>query len=199
MSYFTVTTPRVQGIDVLILQHALLDLGYTLPGYGADGIYGDETDRAKKAYMKTKGLLLTPESVKGRVELIEWAAVHPLIPRGAHYDLIDVRTGVTWEEQRRGGSNHIDSEPVTADDTAKMKSVYNGKWAWTRRPVWVVFKDRVFAASINGMPHGYETIAKENGFDGHHCIHFLHSRTHGTNKQCPLHQAAVQEAYTKGK
>ena len=34
----------------------------------------------------------------------------------------------------------------------------------------------------------------DNNFGGHHCIHFTNSRTHGTNKVCSLHQAAIKKA-----
>jgi len=43
------------------------------------------------------------------------------------------------------------------------------------------------------MPHGGDSIA-DNNFDGHHCIHFTNSRTHGSNKVCSLHQAAIKKA-----
>ena len=45
---------------------------------------------------------------------------------------------------------------------------------------------------MNGMPHGSGPL--DNGFSGHHCIHFVNSRTHGTNRVCPLHQAAIKKA-----
>ena len=44
------------GNDVKELQEALIQLGYTLPTYGADGQYGSETEKAVKAFQKTEGL-----------------------------------------------------------------------------------------------------------------------------------------------
>ena len=49
------------------------------------------------------------------------------------------------------------------------------------------------AASINGMPHPSDFIAGNN-MDGHTCIHFLNSKTHGTQHVDPDHQAAIKEA-----
>ena len=46
------------------------------------------------------------------------------------------------------------------------------------------------------MPHGFSLI-NENNMDGHTCIHFLNSRTHGTDRVDEAHQAAVAEAYRK--
>ena len=54
-----------------------------------------------------------------------------------------------------------------------------------------------YAASMNGMPHGTGSITTNN-FDGHHCIHFLNSRTHTGNRWDTAHQAAVQKAYKAG-
>ena len=129
--------------------------------------------------------------------MTEWSEVNKIIPRGAEYTVIDVKTGKSWKERRLYGHNHIDSEPLTQADTDTMKSVYGGYWSWDRRAVWVVYGNRVFAASINGMPHGGQSITS-NGFNGHHCIHFYKSKTHCGNKQCPIHQAMVLAAYREG-
>ena len=51
-----------------------------------------------------------------------------------------------------------------------------------------------YAASINTMPHGSGDSVPGNNYNGHHCIHFTNSRTHGTNKVCSLHQGAVKKA-----
>jgi hypothetical protein len=45
-----------KGEDVKKLQQRLLDLGYKLPRYGADGDYGNETVAAVKAFQKDWGL-----------------------------------------------------------------------------------------------------------------------------------------------
>lgn len=44
------------GTDVRTLQSLLLELGYELPRYGADGQYGSETVNAVKAFQKWAGL-----------------------------------------------------------------------------------------------------------------------------------------------
>lgn len=45
-----------KGDDVRILQELLMELGYALPKYGADGDYGSETIAAVKAFQKDNGL-----------------------------------------------------------------------------------------------------------------------------------------------
>ena len=73
-----------------------------------------------------------------------------------------------------------------------MKSIYGGSWSWRRRAILILYNGHVYAASMNGMPHGTTTIS--NGFDGHFCIHFKNSKTHGTKKVDPDHQSAVTSA-----
>ena len=105
----------------------------------------------------------------------------------------DVATGIAWRVKRVGGTNHADVAPLTAEDTAAMKKVY-GTWSWNRRAVFVTIDGVNYAASINGMPHGSGDSVPDNNYNGHHCMHFTNSRTHGTNKECSLHQAAIQKA-----
>ena len=87
----------------------------------------------------------------------------------------------------------MDTEPLTAEDTAIMKSIYGGSWSWDRRAILVMYNGHVYAASMNGMNHGTTTIA-DNNFDGHFCIHFYNSRTHETDRVDEDHQAAVARA-----
>lgn len=108
--------------------------------------------------------------------------------------VIDCETKKAYQVIRVGGYNHADVQPIDAENTAIMKSLYDGTWSWTRRPVWVEINGSYVAASINGMPHGY-TLIEGNNMDGHTCIHFLNSKTHGTKRVDETHQAAVAAAY----
>jgi hypothetical protein len=55
-----------------------------------------------------------------------------------------------------GGMNHADVEPVTSEETTKLKKLFP-EWTWTPRPVVVFHKGINFAASLSGMPHSYDT------------------------------------------
>lgn len=112
---------------------------------------------------------------------------------GATATVIDVQTGISFTAVRYRGTNHADFEPCTQSDTEALKSIY-GRWAWTRRPVVVIIAGEAFAASMNAMPHGKESIT-DNGYPGHSCLHFLNSKTHGSRKVDKKHQAAVMEAH----
>jgi hypothetical protein len=48
--------------DVRTMQQALLAQGYELPGWGADGQYGEETQKAVAAFQKDRGLPVTGQA-----------------------------------------------------------------------------------------------------------------------------------------
>ena len=114
-------------------------------------------------------------------------------PRMTSAKCVDLWTGISFWMIRVGGSNHADVEPVTKEDTAKFKQAYGGEWSWDRRPIIVKLGNKWVAASINGMPHGYETIP-DNGMQNQVCIHFLNSRTHVRNMADRVHQQMVKQA-----
>ena len=107
--------------------------------------------------------------------------------------VVDCKTFKEYSVKRVGGYNHADVECLTKQDSQIMKSLYGGVWSWTRRPVWVNIDGVWVAGSINAMPHSYEYITN-NDQDGHTCIHFYMSRTHGTDRVDEAHQNAVEYA-----
>ena len=52
----TILKRGMKGDDVRRLQQRLMELGYALPRYGADGEYGSETVTAVKAFQRDRGL-----------------------------------------------------------------------------------------------------------------------------------------------
>lgn len=113
---------------------------------------------------------------------------------GAYATVTDVATGISYRVKRVGGYNHTDVEPATAFDTWQMYRIYGEEWAWTRHAVLVTLSDgTTLAASANGMPHG-ESHIDGNNMNGHTCIHFLNSRTHGSDKVDAAHQSAIRAA-----
>jgi len=127
-----------------------------------------------------------------------WEARNTIIRTGVDLHITDVRTGITFWVRSFSNGNHADVEPITQEDTEALRRAYGGRWSWDTRPIWVAVDGRIFAASINGMPHGGSTN-NNNGMNGHICIHFLNSRTHnGTRSHERDHQNSVQEAYRAG-
>lgn len=127
-------------------------------------------------------------------EFLCWPEASKLFPRNAKALVIDLETGMGFRVQRRAGSHHADVQPLTAEDTAIMKKIYNGKWSWKRRAVVVQLDSgKRIAASMNGMPHGGGAI-RGNRFNGHFCIHFRDSKTHIAGKVNLSHQIMVWKA-----
>jgi peptidoglycan hydrolase-like protein with peptidoglycan-binding domain len=135
---------------------------------------------------------------------------------GADAVVTDLKTGKSFHAKRTGGYNHADTETLTKKDTDILIEIYGGGWSWERRAVVVAIGDRRIAASMTGMPHAgrddlparqfvhnrsggygsginYDSI-KGNGMDGHFDIHFLNSRTHGTNRVDEMHSRMVLKA-----
>ncbi len=195
------------GKNVIALQQALKIKGFYKPAI--DGKYGDQTVAAVKAFQKSKGISQdgkagndTIKALFGKnasnytyvTERLDWFSKGVNVFTGqCVYTIKDVSTGKTFRGRRRFGSNHLDTEPLTASDTATLKSIYGGEWSWNRRAILVLYNGHVYAASMNGMPHGTSTITN-NGFDGHFCIHFYKSRTHETNRVDEAHQNCVARA-----
>jgi hypothetical protein len=90
------------------------------------------------------------------------------------------------------GQSHLDAEPLTKEDTDKMKQAYPA-WSWDRRSILIRYEGQVYAASMNGMPHSYQSN-KTSGFPGHFCIHFAFSRGDSSQRLDAEHQQAVLEA-----
>ncbi len=138
------------------------------------------------------------------VERVDWTSgvVDKVWAKGATAQIKDVRTGKTFTLQRLYGGAHIDAEPLTAADTAVICQLYGVSSAsqmtenkhYQKRPLWVTVGGRTFAASLYAVPHGSQSILNNN-FPGQLCVHFLNSRTHGSNIIHKEHTAAVNEAY----
>lgn len=210
--------PGDYGEAVKKVQRRLKKLGYY--SGSIDGDYGNGTKTAVKNFQKRNGLSVNGKvnsktlsklnsssakkaaagtasgggsSSSGSTERLNWFnGGSKKIPKGAVFKVKDIRTGKVFTVKRWSGANHIDAEPKTSSDTAIMKKIY-GHWSWKRRPVLVKYNGHVYAASMNGMPHGTQTI-KGNYFEGHFCIHFYGSKTHGTKKVDSMHQSCVAEA-----
>ncbi len=194
------------GSNVKKLQRCLQACGYYRGSI--DGVYGSSTKSAVQQLQRAKGLRQTGNATRQTIgamfgqyiaeedfvtESLDWFhGGKDVIPKGAVFTVKDCRTGKTFTCKRWSGGNHMDTMPLTKKDTAVMKSLY-GTWSWTRRPILVQYNGHVYAASMNGMPHGTTTI-RNNGFPGHFCIHFLGSMTHGSKKVDPTHQQCVKTA-----
>lgn len=132
------------------------------------------------------------EDGNGKIRMPEWEEVNKILPKYSKFTVVDLETGMKFRVQRRAGSNHADVQPLTSEDTAIMKKIYNGKWSWKRRAIIVISEEKKIAASMHGMPHGGGAL--KNNFPGHFCIHFYGSTTHRTNFMDLSHKLMVLKA-----
>ena len=137
--------------------------------------------------------------VRGDIVLEDWwsGKIDSIIKRSQTFTVTDVITGKSFRCARYGGQNHLDAEPYTAEDAAIMYEIFDYKWTWSARAIWLTFDGVTYAAAMNGMPHGGQRI-NTNNFSGQFCIHFLNSRTHGGNRVNEDMQACIQEAFRAG-
>ena len=193
--------------------------------------YTSSVERAVEAFQRAKGLAVdgvagsaTQHALYGTVpvgtadttnltmtiypaEKIDWytGGINELWPRGSNYKVFDVKTGVVWWAHRWAGGKHVDAEPLTAADTARLCKIYGvstsdeiaRKDLYQRRPMLVTIGTRTFACSLYGVPHNYpegDTIS-DNDFKGQLCIHFTNSRIHNSNKVDSDHEAAIEYAW----
>ena len=197
------------GTAVKTLQTNLKKLGF----YTAyvDGSFGATTESAVKAFQRKYGLtadgvagsatlkkiesaVASASSGKITTERLDWFnGGKNVIPNGAVFQIKDVSTGLIFSARRQSGGNHMDAEPLTAEDTAILKKINGGTFSWRRRAVLVKYNGHVYAASIYSEPHGTNTIL-DNNFDGQFCLHFYGSKTHGTDRVDADHQKCVEQA-----
>lgn len=165
----------------------------------------------------TEGIAVTRGNGKRNGAPINWYDIKPKFTAGKTVVTVeDFKTGITFKVQvSYAATVHADVETLTVQDSETVKKLWGG-YSWDRRPVLVHFNGEVYAASMNGLPHagvdskpegatvsgrsadygsGYNfDDIKGNGIDGHFCLHFLGSRTHGGNKLDEKHQANVRIA-----
>ncbi|MGN7177877.1 hypothetical protein BK139_16890 [Paenibacillus sp. FSL R5-0490] len=135
------------------------------------------------------------EGISWRIEMLAWEKVNGILLKYSKFTVLDVETGKKFRVQRRAGSHHADVQPLNAEETKIMKSIYGGKWSWKRRAIIVINGNQWIAASMHGMPHGGGAL--KNNFPGHFCIHFYGSTTHRTNFMDLSHKLMILKAAGK--
>ena len=171
---------------------------------GADGVAGPKTiAKIMEEYNKKIGSSGGSASYNPVIYNVNWfnssggvnsAYTSAGLKKGGSATLTDIYTGKSFNIKIQSLGNHADVEPATADDTKVLCSLYNVSNAsmleslnkYQRRAVVLTVKNSSgvktqFIGSIYAIPHGKNTVYGNN-FDGQFCVHFLNSKTHGTNR-----------------
>lgn len=178
-------------------------------GLTADGVFGPasyerlesvraiyDAGAARQRVLASRGSATSRDEAAVPPQLVHWNEAKAVFERQVKATIIDLETRRSFVVVRTGGTLHADCEPASYKDTTAMKAIFGGRWTWCRRAVIVEVRGRRMAASINGMPHGYDTI--DNGFAGHFCVHFFGSRLHSCGIADPVHQAMVLKSAVRG-
>ena len=168
----------------------------------ADGVCGAVTLAAiQKAYSGSSSATTTYNAT---VYKLDWSymksnATALGIARGASIKLTDLTTGKSLNVHVQSTGNHIDAEPLTSADTTTLCEIYGvsspNSISYKRRPMMITTSAGQFLCSIYGQPHGAQDITN-NGYEGQFCLHFVNSKTHGTNRVDVDHQNAINTAET---
>ncbi len=139
----------------------------------------------------------------GKVWMVDWFdtdsrdGVQSIMKKGVSFEVIDVRSGIHWNMERFGDVTahwHADVCPMTKDDTEKMTKAWGGELNASRRPVWVKYDGKYYAASLMGFVHNTDPIG-DNGMDGQVCLHFRGSKVHESGRVDEAHQACIMESF----
>lgn len=204
-------------------EQAVKNLQYKY-GKVSDGVVGAETYSLIQDVIAGKVTTVTGQSAlaasysspSNNTFKIPWSQAQNIFKIGTVATVLDIDTGKTFQVKRTFGYNHADTETLTAQDTAIMKSVFGGSFSWERRAIILIVGDTYIAASMAGMPHagrddkpfavkvydrsggyGYGDnldAVKGNNMHGVFDVHFYMSKTHSTNRVDQQHQAMIDKA-----
>ena len=130
----------------------------------------------------------------------------PVFPEDKFIDAVveTVRANAAWVPPfGSGASLYIRPFMFATGDVIGVKPATEYQFRILVTPVGPYFKggetsvDLALPQYDRAAPHGTGSI-KTNNFDGHHCIHFLNSRTHTGNRWDTAHQNMVQKAFKAG-
>lgn len=110
-------------------------------------------------------------------EAIPWSEVKTLLVEGETYTVTDFNTNVQFDMVYCGGDMHAETECASPVDTATYKDAFGGEFNYSKRPVVILVGTKLIAASLQGFPHGEDTVAA-NEMAGHACMFFSGSLSH---------------------
>ncbi|MBQ6692952.1 MAG: peptidoglycan-binding protein [Clostridia bacterium] len=129
-------------------------------------------------------------------ELLIWNEVKDKLTEGITYSVTDYNTGTQFDMVYCGGEGHAEMECANTVDTAAFKETFGGEYNYSKRPVVINVGGTMVAASLQGYPHGEDSIAA-NEMAGHACMFFEGSLSHVGTLPDVEHAAQVRKAAGK--
>ena len=151
------------------------------------------TDKDQTAEEADEGSKSVSAPKKSSIQLLSWYdQVKPSLSNKQKLLIYDPSTGLSWTLSILSRGRHCDAEPLTKKDTQTMVKAFGGKNTWTQKGVYVRLPDgRWTIGSTHDMPHESGSI-KDNGFNGHLCVHFLRTMEE-TTKNDPNYGVSNQK------
>ncbi len=158
-----------------------------LNGLTQDSVAGPQTQRKlysadAVAFTKTEEEIPSPADSTakasvpglGEIHLLHWfREIKPALTTGQTILVYEPESRLSWTLKLYSLGRHADCEPLTRTDTETMVKAFGGKNTWTQKAVYVRLPDGTWTlGSTHDTPHLSGSI-KDNGFDGHLCVHFL--------------------------
>lgn len=146
-----------------------------------------------------------------KAKIVEWVDFDNIMSIGSRFIVVDYHTGAYFVCERHMGGLHADIETIDNKATKSLKSIYKDRDNWKHRPVLIVFEngdvycgssfvighagrdDEPYLKMIGDRSCGYGygenyDFIKDNGMNGHFCIHVRGSKNHYDGKISEKHQ-----------
>lgn len=139
---------------------------------------------------------ITPPAAS-QVKLLHWFNdIKPSLKNGQVLLVYDPSSGLAWSLKLLSLGRHADAEPLTQQDTDIMFAAFGNQNTWNQKAVWVRLPSGTWVlGSTHDMPHLSGNI-KDNGFNGHLCVHFLRDMAEA-EKNDPDYGVANQKTIRK--
>ena len=137
--------------------------------------------------------LKTQQDTSLKVLTLDWNIANALIELNKEYRLIDLKSGMSFEILRIGGINHADIVLKDMANYQQFSKISNEISEWEKHPVYLQINENLFlSASLTAFMHGDSAL--DSNMDGHMCLHFKNSKTHGTKVIDKEHQKMIKYA-----
>ena len=119
---------------------------------------------------------------------LPWKIIDSLLASDYPYEIVDLNSGQTFNIVRIGGKNHADILPLNKTDQEVISSVQTEN-------------KKFIPALVRITPNTYLPAAfcpYAHGYKNHYCLHFIGSKTTGTNMENQNAQSCVNYARKHG-